>query len=102
MKRVSTLDLIAQTETLDAIGQPVMSETRRTVYGTLQTVTRSEWAAAQQQALAPSFCIKVFFADYNGEKIAEYSGGRYVIYRTYGAEDYIELYLGTRVGEISG
>ena len=101
MKRVSTLSLISQTETLDSIRQPVMTDTSRTVYCTQLEVTRSEWIAAQQQSLSPSFRLKVFFGDYNGEHIAEYNGKRYEIYRTYGAEDYIELYLGERIGEIN-
>lgn len=101
MKRVVTLDLIAQTETLDAIRQPTMTETKRTVYGTILDVTRAEWAAAQQSSISPAYRILVFFKDYESEEIAEYGGKRYVIYRTYGAGDYIELYLGERVGEIN-
>jgi hypothetical protein len=40
----------------------------------------------------------VFFADYCGETVAELDGKRYEIYRTFGCGDYIELYLGTKVG----
>lgn len=102
MKRVSTIDLITQTETLDNIRQPVMTETSRTVYCTQLEVTRSEWIAAQQQSLSPSYRLLVFFGDYAGERIALFNGKRFVIYRTYGAGDYIELYLGERIGELNG
>lgn len=100
MKRVTTVNLISQTETLDDIRQPVMQETSSTIYATMLEITRTEWAAAQQQSLSPSFRLLVFFRDYNGENIAELNGKRYLIYRTFGAGDYIELYLGQRVGEI--
>lgn len=102
MKRVTTLSLIQQTETLDAIRQPVMQETSSTVYGTILNITRTEWTAAQQQSLSPAARVLVFFGDYHGEKIAEFNGKRFVIYRTYGSGDYIELYLGERIGELNG
>lgn len=102
MKRVTTLKLIRQTETLDDIRQPVMEETSSTVYGTILNITRAEWTAAQQQSLRPVTRVLVFFGDYHEEQIAELDGKRYVIYRTYGAGDYIELYLGERIGELNG
>jgi hypothetical protein len=41
----------------------------------------------------------VFFGDYAGEKIVEYNGTRYTIYRTYQARnDLIELYVERREG----
>lgn len=100
MDKVATVVLIAQEQQLDSIRQPVTTETRRTVYGTLKSVTRAEWAAAQQSSLSPSAVVKVFFADYCGEKLAELNGRRYQIYRVFGTGDYIELYLGEKVGEL--
>lgn len=102
MKRVTTISLIQQAETLDEIRQPVMQETSSTIYATMLEITRTEWTAAQQQSLSPAARILVFFGDYHGEKIAEFNGKRYVIYRTYESGDYIELYLGERVGELNG
>ena len=101
MDKVDVLSLIATAETAetrDAINQPVTTETVRTVYCTVMSVTRAEWVAASQKSLAPSAAVKVFHADYAGETIAELGGIRYEIYRVYAARDYIELYLGTRVG----
>lgn len=98
MDKVEMLSLISTVETRDAINQPVSTETIRTVYCTLMSVTRAEWVAASQKSLAPSVAVKVFYADYAGEVIAELNGKRYEIYRTHGCDDYIELYLGTKVG----
>lgn len=98
MDKIEVLSLISTVETRDAINQAVPSETVRTVYCTVMSVTRAEWVAASQKSLAPSAAVKVFHADYAGETIAELGGIRYEIYRTFPAGDYIELYLGTRVG----
>ena len=105
MDRVEVLTLISTVETRDAINQPVQTETSRSVLCTVKAVTRAEWVAVSQRqraiaqsALVPSKVVKVFFADYAGEDLAELQGKRYEIYRTYEAGDYIELHLGTRVG----
>lgn len=98
MDKVGLLSLISTVETRDKINQPVCTETVRTVYYTELSVNRAEWVAASQKSLAPSTAVKVFYADYAGETIAELNGKRYEIYRTFGSGDYIELYLGTRVG----
>lgn len=98
MDRVEVLTLVSTTETADAIGQQIPTETTRTVYCKIESVTRAEWIAARQQDLAPEAVCKVFFMEYSGERIAELKGKRYDVYRVYEAGDYIELYLGQRVG----
>lgn len=100
MDKVDVLSLIATVENRDAINQPVTTETVRTVYCTVVSVTRAEWVAASQKSLAPSAAVKVFHADYAGETIAELGGIRYEIYRTFPAGDYVELYLGERIGDL--
>lgn len=100
MDRVSTVGLISQTHSRDAIGQDTVQETVNSRICTVLSVSRTEWAAAQQKSLSPAGVLRVFFADYNGEKTADFEGRRYEIYRTYNAGDYTELYLGERVGEL--
>lgn len=102
MDKVSTVTLIAETETLDELRQPVMTETPRTVYCTELEITRSEWSAASQRSIRADHVLKVFSYDYNGEQLAEFNGKRLAIYRTYGIGDYIELYLGEKVGDLNG
>lgn len=98
MDKVEVLTLVSTTEAADAIGQQISTETTRSVYCTVKSITRAEWIAARQQELAPEAVCTVFFKDYSGETIAELGGKRYDIYRVYGVGDYIELYLGQRVG----
>lgn len=102
MDRISKVALISHTSTHDDIGQEIQQETRNTVYCTVLSITRTEWAAAHQRSLSPAVCLKVFSLDYQRETAAEFEGKRYDIYRTFGIGDYIELYLGERVGEING
>lgn len=102
MDRISTVTLIGQTPSRDDIGQEIMTDNRRTVYCTVLSVSRTEWSAARQRSLDPVTALKVFSYDYHGETVAEFEGSRCEIYRTYEPGDYIELYLGKRVGEISG
>ena len=46
MDKIDVLSLISTVETRDAINQPVTTETVRTVYCTVMSVTRAEWVAA--------------------------------------------------------
>ena len=101
VRRVDTITLISQAQALDDIGQPTATETTNSVICTVLEVTRAEWVAAQQKSLSPAAAVKVFFADYAGQRLAEFGGKRYEIYRTYQRSDYIELYLGERVGVIN-
>lgn len=102
MTRVEKITLITETLTLDDIGQQIRQETGNSVICTVESVSRSEWTAAQQSSLSPAYVVKVFFRDYSGEKVAELYGRRFKIYRTYQAGDKVELYLAERVGEING
>lgn len=102
MDKVTTVTLIAETETLDELRQPIMTESSRTVYCTELNLTRSEWSAASQRSIRADHVLKVSSFDYNGESLAEFNGKRLEIYRIYGIGDYIELYLGEKVGDLNG
>ena len=100
MDRVQKITLISEIPSKDDIGQEIMQETGSEVICTVKSVTRQEWITAQQKALSAAYVVTVFFADYEGEKIAELCGERYEIYRTYNSGDYVELYLAEKVGEL--
>ena len=75
------------------------TETRRKAYANVDSVTGAEWFNGGRNGLNPQYRFTVFYADYNGEKIVEYKGIQYAIYRTYQATtDTIELYTEYRKG----
>lgn len=102
MDRSEELTLIAQTNTQDANGIWQTSETQRTVFCQANSVTRSEFFEGGRNGLNPEYEFTIFFADYNGEKVVEYKGQRYAVYRTYHARtDVLELYV-QREGGVNG
>lgn len=66
----------------------------------LGSITRTEWSSAQQAGYEAAYQVELFFLEYTGQKTAVFHGKRYAIYRTFRKGERIELYLGTRVGEI--
>lgn len=97
--REGIAELISQTYVSDSIGNRVAAETMRSVFVTEQSVTRAEWSAAGQRGLNPSVVLKTPSVNYNGEKIIEYDGQRYGVYRTYEKDSEVELYLERKAGE---
>ena len=95
-----TLTLIARTETLDSIRQPVMTEQERDVFCEEDELTHDDRIAAQQQSLSSAYRVRVFAADYNGEDAASYNSRRYQVYKMVNISDMIELYLGERIGDL--
>lgn len=93
-----TIKLIAQTITLDQIGNEVAQETQREIYCEVNSITQSEFFAAENTELNPEFRFTVFFDDYEGEELVEYNGLRFVIYRTYRTGDSLELYVERKIG----
>ncbi|MBR2587474.1 phage head-tail adapter protein [Candidatus Saccharibacteria bacterium] len=99
MDRSAELKLIAKTYAADAIGQLTPTETSRTVFCNVRSVTQGEFFAGAEIGIRPEYRATMFAPDYEGEETAEYNGKRYEIYRTYlGDNESIELYLATRVG----
>lgn len=88
------IKLISETVTgVDSIGQSIVTETSREVLVEVQSVNASEFFAGQQGGLAPEFRFRVDRFGYKDEKICEYGGKRYSIYKTYKSDNnYIDLY----------
>lgn len=94
-----TVKLIAETRTQNARGQYVVTETKSDdILCEVASITRMEWDGAQQRGYDAEICLKIFFGDYSGQRIAEWNGERFEIYRHYQDGDRIELYLGRKVG----
>ena len=90
--------LITQVVTTDAYGNEVKTETERTVFCEVDSITQSEFYAAADTELNPEYRFTVFFADYEGESVLKYHGNRYAVYRTYRTGDDLELYVERKIG----
>ena len=99
MDRSTPIYLILETNTQNSIGEWIASETRRKVYANVKSVTATEFFSAGQIGLSPEFRFTMFGPDYAGERIVEYNGVRYAVYRVYQATtDTMELYVQKEVG----
>lgn len=88
------LILIAQTYTKDARGVMRPTEVQRPVFCKKTSATQREFFEGGRNGLNPEYAFTVFHGDYEDERVCEYNGQRYAIYRTYRRDsDYIELYV---------
>lgn len=77
----------------------VKSESARNVFVNVKSVTRQEFFEAGQAGMQPQYVFTMFGPDYEDEKIVEYKGTRYAVYRTYlKTSDDIEVYVEERAG----
>lgn len=100
MDRSDIIRLIPVTYEKDAAGvrRPTEGEPR-TVMCQVDSVTRNEFFEGGRNGLNPEYVFRVFFGDYDGERLVEYRGNRYSIYRTYhGRNDIMELYAERKGG----
>lgn len=99
MDRSETIALIATRNIKDEFGVVRSVESSRTVFCAVQSVTRDEFYEGGRNGLNPEYQFTMFGPDYEGERILEYKGNRYGIYRTYiGRNDTIELYAERKGG----
>ena len=104
MDRSTVFYLLANSATQNEYGEFVASDTKRTVFGDVQSVSRAEFFAAGSEGLRAEYQIRMFAPDYEGEKIAQLEIGgqlyQFAIYRTYfdTRNETVELYLADRVG----
>lgn len=92
--------LISTEESRGRTGVYETTERRSQIYCRINSITRSEFAAAGRNGLNPEFELTVFSGDYHGEREIEYHGMRYGIYRSYKVPgtDYVELYAERKGG----
>lgn len=99
MDRSTPITLIAETHVKDEYGVLRSTETARTVYADVSSVSASEWFEGGRNGLNPEYRFRVFKYDYAGEKIVSFENVRYSIYRTFNArDDVLELYAERRKG----
>ena len=99
MDRSTVIKLIKKDYTQDSIGQYVYTETEREVFCDVRSITRVEWFDAGRNGMQPVYIFTMFQPDYEDEKIVEYEGRRYGVYRTYRARnEMLELYVEEKGG----
>ena len=79
---------------------------QRKVLADKASITGQEFFNASSDraiGIKPKLCMRVRSFDYRGEKLCEYAGVIYSVYRTFDRQDGItELYLSPKAGEQSG
>jgi len=87
MMRADVIDLITETASAHGVHQAV-TETARTVYCTVQSVSRSEFYTALNAGVQPEWVFVLALAeDYQGERIVRYRGQKLRVVRTYVTEE---------------
>lgn len=77
----------------------LFSQNYREVFCQVDSVTQSEFFEGGRNGLNPEYRFTMFAPDYQNERIVEYNGRLYAIYRTYQPRtDIIELYAERKGG----
>lgn len=93
------ISLISETKTKNEYGVYQTTTSARDVFCQVNSVSRSEFFEGGRNGLNPEYEFTMFVGDYNGEKIVEYNGETYAVYRTYyGRTDVLELYVERKGG----
>ena len=99
MDRSTPIGLVSTSYQRDVNGVQRKTESIRTVFANVQSVTASEFFEGGRNGLKPEYRFTMFRHDYNEEPIITYGGNRYAVYRTYiGRNDTIELYTERKGG----
>lgn len=99
MDRSDVITLIQVEDVQDAYGVVHKVETSSTVFCSANSVSANEFFSGGMNGLNPQFQFVMNRYDYSNERIIEYNGTRYFIYRTFiGKNDSIELYAESRKG----
>lgn len=99
MDRSNVIYLISETYSQNEYGILEKSTDKKKVYCQVNSVSASEFFEGGRAGLNPDYRITMFRYDYDGEKLLEYGGEEYSIYRTYIARnDEIELYVERKGG----
>lgn len=99
MDRSSVISLISEKRYKNEYGVFQTYASSRDVFCQVNSVSRAEFFEAGRNGLNPEYEFTMFAGDYNGEKVVEYKGETYAVYRTYyGRTDTLELYVERKGG----
>lgn len=94
------ITLITEKITKDSLGMSEKTYETLDVLCEVNSITRQEFFEAGRSGLNPAYEMTVFAGDYSGQKVIEYKGERYGVYRTYRTGDYMELYVERKGGVV--
>jgi len=87
MLRADVIQLITENRTGHGVHEAV-TESARTVFCTVQSVTRSEYYDALNAGIQPSLVFRLALAeDYQNERVIRYKDLKYRVIRTYMTDD---------------
>lgn len=100
MDRSNIINLIKEVQSQSPSYTWTKQEISTEVFCDVRSVTRTEWFEAGRNGIAhPAFIFIINRNEYSGEKIVEFNGQRYGIYRTYEAKnESLELYAEAKGG----
>lgn len=99
--RTGTIALISESTTEDEIGQQIKTETTLDLPCIEYETTQDERADAYQIDLMLAHRLRIFRAEYSGERRVMYDGKRYRIGSVRYVGDCVDLYLGERIGDLN-
>ena len=92
------ITLITQTITTDKYGNEEATEMEKTVFCEVDSISQTEFFAAENTELNPEYKFTIFFGDYDGQDLVKFNGARYSVYRTYRTGDNLEMYTERKIG----
>lgn len=94
----SIVNLVSISTSKNAFGEDIDAEVQTQVFASINDVGRAEFFRAAELALAPQFIARTAAINYSGQRILDFNGQRYAIYRTYLDGDDVELYCEKKAG----
>lgn len=86
------LTLVTQARSVDAYGDPVITETTTQVFCEVASIGQKEFYQAQAVGLQPEIkFILADYLDYSGQLYVEHDGVRYHVLRTYRTGQRLEI-----------
>lgn len=100
MDRSNVINLIQEVQTQSPDYTWTTQEISKEVFCNVRSITQTEWFEAGRNGIEhPSFIFTMFRYDYDGQKIVEFEGQRYGVFRTYIARNNnIELHCEAKGG----
>ena len=99
MNKSEVAYLVTETYSQNENGVQEKQETKRKIYVSVTSVNGQEWFEGGRNGLNPQYRFNMYSFEYLAERLIEYKGKTYTIYRTYQRNiDEIDLYTELRKG----